>query len=146
MRHIADIIEGKPLVWVEPKDSAREAAQRMAEKNIGALPVLDGGRLVGIFTERDLMTRVVARDRNAGQTNVSAVMTREIVVAEPDESIYDCIQKMQSLGCRHLPVVKDGKLIGMLSLRDLLQVDAADKKEKVELLSELVTYSADYES
>lgn len=146
MRHISDIIEGKPLVWVEPKDTVREAAKRMTERNIGALPVLDEGRLVGIFTERDLMTRVVAPDRNPGKTNVSAVMTRDIVVADPDESVMECIQKMQSMSCRHLPVVDQGKLVGMISLRDLLQVDAAEKKEKVELLSELVTYSADYES
>lgn len=146
MRHIADIIEGKPLIFVAPSDSVREVAKRMSEKNIGAVPVLDQGKLVGMFTERDLMTRVVAKDRNPEKTNVAAVMTRQIVAADPAESIEDCIQKMYSLSCRHLPVVVDGKLIAMLSLRDLLQVDVEEQKEKVDFLSELVTYSADYES
>ena len=146
MRHIADIIEGKPLIYVAPSESVRDVAKRMAEKNIGAVPVLDEGKLVGMFTERDLMTRVVAKDRDPAKTNVAAVMTRQIVAADPTESVHECIQKMQSLSCRHLPVVDEGKLIAMISLRDLLQVEAEEEKHKVDFLSELVTYSADYES
>jgi CBS domain-containing protein len=147
MRHsIAQIIEGKPLVYVGPDDPVRNVAKRMAEKNIGAVAVLDQDKLVGIFTERDLMIRVIATDQNPDKTRVSAVMTTQIVAADPNDSINECIQKMQQLGCRHLPVVDGGRLIGMLSLRDLLKEDADEQKEKADFLSELVTYSADYES
>jgi CBS domain-containing protein len=147
MRHsIAQIIEGKPLVYVGPDDPVRAVAKRMAEKNIGAVAVLDQDTLVGIFTERDLMIRVIAMDQNPDKTRVSSVMTTQIVAADPNDSINECIQKMQQLGCRHLPVVDGGRLIGMLSLRDLLKEDADEQKEKVDFLSELVTYSADYES
>ena len=147
MRHsIAQIIEGKPLVYVGPDDPVRAVAKRMAEKNIGAVAVLDQDTLVGIFTERDLMIRVIASEQNPDKTRVSTVMTTQIVAADPNDSINECIQKMQQLGCRHLPVVDGGRLIGMLSLRDLLKEDADEQKEKVDFLSELVTYSADYES
>lgn len=146
MRHVGEMVEGKPLIYVAPTDTVRTVAKRMAEKNIGAVPVLDDGRLVGIFTERDIMIRVVAREKNPDQTLVDAVMTRQILTADPDETINECIQKMKSIACRHLPVVAHGKLIGVISLRDLLQVESVEKSEKVDLLQELVTYSADYES
>lgn len=141
-----DIAGRRPLVYVAPSDTVRTAAKRMAEKNIGATPVLDEDRLVGIFTERDLVMRVVAKDQNPDKTRVDAVMTKQVVTAEPSETIDECIQKMQSIRCRHLPVVEDGKLLGILSLRDVLQVEFVEKSEKVDLLNELVTYSADYES
>lgn len=146
MLHARDIAGRRPLVYVAPSDTVRTVARRMAEKNIGAAPVLDDGRLVGIFTERDLMMRVVARDQNPDKTPVEAVMTKQVVTADPDETIDECIQKMQSIHCRHLPVVDQGKLLGILSLRDVLQVEFVEKSEKVDLLNELVTYSADYES
>ncbi len=146
MKQIAEIIEGHPLFHADSSDNVRKVAQMMSEKNIGAVAVLDSGRLVGVFSERDLMGRVVARGLNPDKTAVKDVMTKSIVVAEAEEDIDSALQKMNSVGCRHLPVVDGGNLVGMISLRDLLLVDDATNKEKASFLNELVTYSPDYES
>ncbi|HWW60469.1 MAG TPA: CBS domain-containing protein [Thermoanaerobaculia bacterium] len=102
--------------------------------------------LVGVFSERDIMARVVAPGLDPESTTIEKVMTRDIVVGDPSENLDDALTKMHSLGCRHLPVVKDGHLLGMISIRDLLEVDDADKRAKATFLRELVTYSPDYES
>ena len=147
MKQIADLIEGRPLYHVESTQKVREAARAMTERNIGAIAVLDSGRLVGVFSERDIMTRVVVPGLDADSTPVSQVMTRDIVVADPGEDVNAALKKMHSLGCRHLPVVGEGKnLVGMISLRDLLQVEGDVIREKASFLRELVTYSPDYES
>lgn len=143
---IADLIAGKPLVHAQSSDNVRSAAKHMADSSVGALAVLSGGKLVGIFTERDLMTRVVARDLDPDKTEVAAVMTGDVLVASSGERLDEAVSKMKSQNCRHLPIVDDGKLVGMISLRDLLQVDSEIAHAKVDLLSELVTYSPDYES
>ena len=95
---------------------------------------------------RLLLTRVVVPGLNPENTTVAKVMSRNLVVAKPNDDIPAALQKMYSLGCRHLPVVDNGNLIGMLSLRDLLQIDGQKTREKADFLSELVTYSPDYDS
>jgi signal-transduction protein with cAMP-binding, CBS, and nucleotidyltransferase domain len=143
---IGELIGGKPLVHAQASDNVRSAAKHMADSSVGAVAVLKDGKLVGMFTERDLMTRVVARDLDPDKTEVSSVMTRDVLVASSSEKLDDAVSKMKSMNCRHLPVVDEGKLVGMISLRDLLQVDSEMTHAKVDLLSELVTYSPDYES
>ena len=146
MKLIAEIIKGRPLFHVQSSAKVREVARQMTEKNIGAIAVLDAGKLVGVFSERDLMSRVVARGLDPDKTAVREVMTQSIVVAEPVENIDSALKKMNSLGCRHLPVVDRGNLVGMISLRDLLQIDDDANRAKASFLSELVTYSPDYDS
>lgn len=146
MTQLADILEGRPLIHAESSEKVREVARRMAEKNVGAVAVLDSGRLVGIFSERDVMSRVVAAGLNPDDTSIAKVMTKDIVVGSPDEDIDEALQKMHNIGCRHLPVVEGGKLIGMISLRDLLEIDDITQRKKTKFLRELVTYSPDYES
>ena len=146
MKQVAEIIEGRPLVHAEASEKVRDVAKKMTDRNVGAVAVLDSGKLVGLFSERDLMTRVVAPGLNPEKTAVSAVMTRNIVFAEPVDDVESALQKMYRVGCRHLPVVDRGNLVGMISLRDLLQIDDETNKEKADFLNELVTYSPDYES
>jgi CBS domain-containing protein len=146
MKQIAELIEGHPLILAQSSDNVREVARKMSERNIGAIAVLDSGQLVGIFSERDLMTRVVVPGLNPDDTPVATVMTRTLVAAKPEEEIGSALQKMQSLGCRHLPVVDGGNLIGMLSLRDLLKIDDDNNRARASFLNELVTYSPDYDS
>lgn len=146
MKQIAELIEGQTLTVIEPGWSVRTAAERMTERNIGAVAVVEKGTLAGVFSERDIMSRVVAKGLNPDSTEVSDVMSRELVVAAPSEDVLSAIQKMHSIGSRHLPVVDDGKLVGMISIRDLLEVDDRDQRAKATFLSELVTYSPDYES
>ena len=146
MKQIAELIEGHPLILAESSDNVRDVARKMSERNIGAIAVLDSGKLVGIFSERDLMTRVVVPGLNPDATPVSNVMTKALVAAAPEEEIGSALQKMQSQGCRHLPVVDEGRLMGMLSLRDLLKIDDENNRAKASFLNELVTYSPDYDS
>jgi CBS domain-containing protein len=148
MKHlVADIIEGRPLYHAISTESVRAVARRMAEWNVGAIAILDASqKLVGVFSERDLMTRVVAQGLDPDQTRIENVMTKTISVAEPHDDIDAALRKMHALSCRHLPVVDKGMLIGMLSLRDLLQIDDQDHRDKATFLRELVTYSPDYES
>lgn len=146
MKHIAEVIEGRPLFHVKSSDRVRDVARLMTELNIGATAVVDSGKLVGIFSERDIMSRVVAAGLNPEETTVAKVMTKDIVVGAPAEDIEDALRKMHAVGCRHLPIVDKGSLVGFISLRDLLEVDDEDNRQRVTFLSELVTYSPDYES
>jgi len=146
MTHVAELIEGKPLIHVDPDDSVRAAARMMSDRNVGAVAVLDSGRLVGVFSERDIMTRVVAPGLNPESTTIAKVMTRDLVVGNPKDDIDVALQKMHAVGCRHLPVVDEGNLIGMISIRDLLQVDDDTNRARATFLKELVVYSPDYES
>jgi len=146
MRQIGEIIEGHPLFHVPSTASVRDVARTMSERNIGAIAVLDSGKLVGIFSERDVLTRIVAEGRNPDDTRVESVMTKDIIVAAPADDINDALQKMHECNCRHLPVVQGGNLVGMISIRDLLKVDDDANRAKATFLRELVTYSPDYET
>ena len=146
MKNIGEIMQGHPLFHVKAADNVRDAAKVMSEKNVGAVAVLDSDRLVGIFSERDLMKRVVAAGLDPARTQVGNVMTKDLVVGRPDDDINDALQKMHSIGCRHLPVVDGGRILGMLSLRDLLEIDDDTQRKRASFLRELVTYSPDYES
>ena len=146
MKAIAEIIEGHPLIHANPSDNVRQVARMMTDRNVGAIAVLDSGRLVGVFSERDLMARVVATGLNPDDTPVSNVMTKELIVADAGDGVSEALQKMYDCKCRHLPVIRGGKLIGMLSIRDLLQVDDDNNRQRASFLSELVTYSPDYDS
>ena len=146
MKLISELIEGRPLIHVQSSEKVRDVARTMTERKIGAVAVLDNETLVGLFSERDLMTRVVAASLDPDKTPVSAVMTREIAVATPLDDVAICLEKMNSIGCRHLPVVDRGALIGMISLRDLLDIDSQSSRARATFLTELVTYSPDYES
>lgn len=146
MKQIAEIIEGRPLIHAERSENVRDVAKKMSEKNVGAVAVLDSGKLVGIFSERDLMKRVVAAGLNPENTTVEKVMTKDILVAKPVDDVDDALQKMHQIGCRHLPVVESGNLVGMISLRDLLEIDDITQRQRATFLRDLVTYSPDYDS
>lgn len=127
MPTIYDIIKGQRVLSVKADDSVLEAARFMTDHKIGAVPVLRDGELVGIFSERDLMTRVVAGARSPGQTRVSEVMTAKPRTVPPDESVERCLFIMREFGFRHLPVVDGSKLLGLVSLRDVLLRNATGK-------------------
>jgi CBS domain-containing protein len=146
MKTIGEIIEGHPLFHVPSAATVRDVARTMSEHNIGAIAVLDAGKLVGIFSERDVLTRIVAEGRDPEQTRVASVMSKDLFVASPADDINAALQKMHDCKCRHLPVVQDGTLLGMVSIRDLLQIDDDANRAKASFLRELVTYSSDYET
>jgi CBS domain-containing protein len=120
---------------VEQGIGVKAAAEFMAKHNIGAVAVLEGSRLVGIFSERDVINRVVAKGLDPATTPVKAVMTTNLIVAGVDDSYESCLKKMKQANCRHLPIVEGDNLVGFISLRDLLQVDITEKADEIEFLN-----------
>jgi CBS domain-containing protein len=118
-RIIPDIVTESVVHTISEKASIREASRLMADKHIGCLVILNGGRLKGILSERDVMTRVVALGQDPDATSVAEVMTTRVSTVSPDESSDQALMRMQDGGFRHLPIVKDGLVLGMLSVRDL---------------------------
>lgn len=109
-------------VWfIEPDATVYEAIALMAEKNIGALPVLSAGQIVGIVTERDYTRKVVLKGKSSKETPVKAIMSGSPILAEPGENITDCMATMIERRVRHLPVVEGGKLLGIISMGDLVR-------------------------
>ena len=140
MKSVKSIIGARETVTVAPGISVREAASVMAHHHIGAVPVVDHERLVGIFTERDVLARIVAAGRDPATTPVGDVMSTQLVVAEMDEPCETCLQRMQQARVRHLIVLDHGRLGGVLSLRDLMAVDLDEKDEAIAMLNAYVHY------
>jgi len=138
MNEVRQLIAGQSMVLVPHDLSVREAVRRMADRHIGAVPVTDGERVAGIFTERDVMARVVAPGRDPERTTVGDVMTRDLVVAEPADTCETCLRLMRQAKVRHLLVLDGGRLAGIVSLRDLLSRDASEKQLAIRLLNAYV--------
>jgi CBS domain-containing protein len=139
-RTVDSLIAGQELFSVAAESNVLDVARFMVEKRVGAVVVLADGRLAGIFSERDLMKRVVVAGREAAATPVADVMTKEVVTGLRGDTYGACIEKMRARRCRHLPVVDaDGRPEGMVSLRDLLQVDLSEKAEELEQITAYVT-------
>ena len=120
-------------------DPVERAVSLMTASSKGAVLLVDArGALSGIFTERDLMTRVVHAHRDPRTTFLHEVMTRCLIVAAREEAVDAALQKMQQAGCRHLPVVVDGAVIGMLSMRDVLGVKLAEKERDLDAIRSYV--------
>jgi CBS domain-containing protein len=139
-RTIGSIVEGRDTYHLDGGDSVRDASRYMTERRVGAVAVLDGDRLSGIVSERDIMGRVVAAGRDLDQTRVGDVMTRELVVAHAADTHEDGLRMMKQAGCRHLPVVEGDRLIGMISQRDLLQIDISEKDEEIRWLNAYIHF------
>ena len=131
MSRIRQLLNDRPVFQVEAEQSVLEVVHYMVDHNIGAVPVLRAGELVGVFSERDLMKRVVAGGRSPGSTKVSEVMTPRPHSVAADETIENCMFLMREHGFRHLPVVEGKQLKGFLSLRDLLLHNLRDRKSVV---------------
>ncbi len=121
-RSVVQLIK-RQVIHLAPSASVREAAQLMSENHIGALLVMDEGRLVGIFTERDAINRVLAEGRDPDSTPLSEVMTRDLVTVGPQAAATLALHVMDEVGFRHLPVVENDKVHGIISLRDFVGVE-----------------------
>lgn len=135
-----DILKARELYFIRPDHSVADAARYMTERNVGAVCVLDKDRLVGVLSERDMMKRVIAPNRDAQTTRVAEVMTAKPVVVEAQETCEKCLKVMKRAGIRHLPVVEGDRLLGLLSLRDLLQVDLSEKVDQLKLMEDYIHY------
>jgi len=120
MAMIRDLLSRRTIHYVQPEQTVFEAANYMVQCNVGAVPVLDGTKLVGIFSERDIMKRVVSEARDPMTTRISEVMSTDIHTVAPTATCHDAMTMMQEYAVRHLPVCDGSTLVGFLSLRDLL--------------------------
>jgi CBS domain-containing protein len=121
------LVKGNPLHCVGEQDTVLSAVRVMVENNIGAVAVLRDGELTGIFSERDLMKRVVAEGRDPRGVKVAEVMTRELTAITPDAPVEGALLLMKQGGFRHLPITQERRIVGMISLRDLLLYEVEEK-------------------
>ena len=140
MKKARDLYSGQDLTVISKSETVYDAARLMSEKTIGALPVVEGERVVGIFSERDIMNRVVARNLNPQKTTVESVMTKDLIVGTPDEEIAQVLIRMKQANIRHLPIVEADKLVGIISFRDLLQADISEKAEEIKIMTAYIHY------
>jgi CBS domain-containing protein len=134
MATIRDLISNRTIHYVQPGQTVLEAASYMVDRNVGAVPVLDGTKLVGVFSERDIMRRVVTEGRNPLTTRISDVMSTELHTLGPGASSEEAMCLMQDHGVRHLPVCEGPTLVGFLSLRDLLRCHLDEKSGEAEMM------------
>jgi len=130
---VGELVTIKDPLTLPETATAMQAARAMTERKVGAVLVTSGeGRLTGIFTERDLMTRVIVTGKDIERTQLSEVMTRELYHVEPQEEVARVRVELQRRHVRHLPIVANGKLVGVLSLRDILRADLDSCLHEVE--------------
>ena len=131
MSRVSDIVCQRELFRVEEYHSVAEVARRMTDLHVGAILVFNGDQLRGIFSERDLMKRVVVERCDPDRTAVGFVMSTEVATIDEAASLEDAMEAMQSHNCRHLPVTRDGQVVAFLSMRDLMNFELAQKTEEI---------------
>lgn len=136
MKKLREIMRPGFLYTVQRSATVAAAVRVMAEHNVGIVAVLDGDRLAGVFSERDLVRKVVDKGLEPASTPVADLMTTELIVADADEDYQSAMRKMDQANIRHLPVVSGGRLLSMLSIRDLMRVDLERKGEELRYLQE----------
>jgi len=130
MSTLRDLVKDRKVYSVDASRTVLEAARYMMEHNVGAVPVLRNGELVGILSERDIMNRVVAVGRTPGTTAVTEVMTANPRAVSADEAIEECLFIMREFGFRHLPIVEGREVKGLVSLRDVLMHQANEMERQ----------------
>lgn len=142
MHTIRTILKNKKSaeVWsVSPDDTVLEAITRMAKLGIGALLVMEGDRLVGIVSERDYARKIILQGRRSAETLVAEVMTSEVVTTTPDKTAQQCLAMMTEGFFRHLPVMENGRVTGLVSIGDLVKAVIADQQAVIQQLERYVT-------
>lgn len=138
MNRLVDLARGQNLHYLSPDATVFEASQEMSQKHVGAVLVGSESDLLGLFSERDLMSRVVSKGLDYHQVKVADVMTRDVSTIGPDETVEHCHDKMIELKCRHLPIKENGKIIGMVSIRDVMEWMVEDKEAENKVLKQYI--------
>lgn len=137
VKHLLDA-KGRDVLSVSPAASVLDAIKLMAEKSVGALVVMEGDDLVGIVTERDYARKVILKDRSSHNTQVSDIMSSNVMTATEGHSVEHCMNEMTDERIRHLPVVDGERLVGLISIGDLVKAVIADQKHEIEQLEHYI--------
>ena len=143
MSNVSLILEhkGGMVLSVESGDTVFDAITLMAEVNIGAVLVQKDNTIIGIFTERDYLQKVALKDRTSKTLSVGEVMTSPVITVSPADSVQHCMETMTNCRCRHLPVVDNEKLLGIISIGDLVKVLVDEKEAEIAHLNKYITGS-----
>ena len=131
MPQLKDILHNRKLFSVQPDQTVAAVAAHMAAVNVGAIPVIENNELRGVFSERDLMKRVVLGGRDPQQTLVGDVMSTSLTKADEQTTSEEAMELMRRCGCRHLPVMRSSQVIGFISMRDLMLDELEQKAEEI---------------
>lgn len=126
-------------VWtVDAEEPVLEAIQVMADRHVGALPVTRGGELVGVVSERDYARKVILLGRSSAETPVWQIMSSPVVTVTPDQDVRECMQLMTQQRIRHLPVMQDGRMVGVISIGDLVRAVIEEQDHTIEQLERFI--------
>jgi len=138
VKHLLDS-KGHDILSITPDASVLDAIKLMAEKGVGALIVMQGAELAGIVTERDYARKVILKERSSHETAVRDIMSASVITAGNDNNVEQCMNLMTDQRVRHLPVVEDGNVVGMISIGDLVKAVIADQKQEIEHLEHYIS-------
>lgn len=138
MDELKSLLKSKEVHSVQVWNKVYDVVKFMAEKSVGIVPVLDEDKLVGVFSERDLVKRIIAVDKDIKTTPVKEVMSTNLVIAKINETSAEALAKMKEAKTRHILIIDGEKLVGVLSMRDLLEVDLNQCKTTVEVLNNYI--------
>jgi CBS domain-containing protein len=141
MKNVGELLKSKPhrVVAVKPEDTVLEAIKVLAAYDVGAVMVVKDEKLVGIMSERDYTRKVVLQGRQSDTTRVSEVMTEHVICVSPRSSARDCMALMSTKSIRHLPVIENGKAVGMVSIRDIVDDIIADQDFTITQLEQYIS-------
>ena len=141
MKTVKEILQTKPqrLLSITPHATVLDALNMMAEYDVGALVVLDGERLAGIFSERDYARKVILHGKASKDTAVAEIMTHKVVCVKPDHSVEECMALMTDKRIRHLPVLQDKKVVGVISIGDVVKEVISEQRFMIEQLEHYIS-------
>ena len=141
MKTVGQLLEAKGRdVWsVRPDASVFEAIRLMADREVGALVVIDGTKTVGVISERDYARRMVLEGRSSKDTRVEEIMTSRVIYAEPAQSVEECMALMTEKRIRHLPIMDEGRLVGVISIGDLVKAIITEQKFIIDQLERYIS-------
>jgi CBS domain-containing protein len=138
VKHLLDA-KGRDIISVDRGLSVLDAIKLMADKSVGALVVMQDGKLNGIVTERDYARKVIIKGRSSKNTRVDEIMTANVLTTTPEQTVDECMGLMSEGRFRHLPVVENDVVVGIISIGDLVQAIIADQKEEIEQLEQYIS-------
>jgi len=138
MENIKELLAQRELHTVTKGTTIKDVVFYMAEKGVGLVPIMDSGKLVGVFSERDLVKRVIAKNKSLDETKVEDVMSTKLIIAEANEANESVLAKMKEANTRHILIIENEKLLGVIAMRDLLELDLSVCRTTVEVLNNYI--------